>query len=53
MSTKKTSKKYAAVITYCIALVCLLLGLFLPVYNGTELLFMALPDAFCKAVGLS
>lgn len=53
MSTKKTSKKYAAVITYCIALVCLLLGLFLPVYNGNELLFMALPDAFCKAVGLS
>lgn len=49
MSTKKSSTKYAAVVTYCIALACMLLGLFLPVYNGGELLFMALPDAFCKA----
>ena len=52
MSTKKTSSKYLAVITYCIALVCLLLGLFLPLYNGNGLLFMALPSAFCKMFGI-
>ena len=46
MSTTKTSKKYLSVVTYCIALVCLLLGLFLPLYNGDGLLFMAIPQAF-------
>lgn len=52
MSTKKLKKKYLAVITYCIALVCLILGLFLPLFDGNGLLFMALPDAFCKLFGI-
>ena len=53
MSTKNQSKKYLSVVTYCIALVCLLLGFFLPVFNGKELLFMALPDAFCNTFHIS
>lgn len=52
MSTTNQSKKYLSVITYCIALVCLLLGLFLPLYNGEGLLFMALPNAVCTMLGL-
>lgn len=52
MSTTNQSKKYLSVITYCIALVCLLLGLFLPLYNGDGLLFMALPYAVCTMLGL-
>ncbi len=53
MSTTKTSKKYLSVVTYCIALVCLLLGLFLPLYNGDGLLFMAIPQAFCTTFGIT
>ena len=52
MSTNKESKKYLSVVTYCIALICLLLGFFLPIFNGKELLFMALPDAFCTTFGI-
>lgn len=52
MSTKNESKKYLSVVTYCIALICLLLGFFLPVFNGKSLLFMALPDAFCTTFGI-
>ena len=50
MNTKRSGKKYRAAITYCIALACLLAGLFLPVYDG-GMLFTALPDAFCKTFG--
>lgn len=53
MSTRKAKKKYLAVITYCIALVCLILGLFLPIYDGNDMLFMSLPDAFCKLFGIN
>ena len=53
MSTKNQSKKYLSVVTYCIALICLLLGFFLPVFNGKGLLFMTLPDAFCTTFGIS
>lgn len=53
MSTKNQSKKYLSVVTYCIALICLLLGFFLPVFNGKGLLFMALPDAFCTTFGIT
>ena len=53
MSTTNQSKKYLSVVTYCIALICLLLGFFLHVFNGKGLLFMALPDAFCTTFGIS
>ena len=53
MSSNNQSKKYFSVVTYCLALICLLLGLFLPVFNGKSLLFMALPDAFCTTFGIT
>ena len=52
MSNNKQSKKYLSLVTYCLALVCLLLGLFLPLFDGRNLLFMMLPDAFCTTFGL-
>ena len=53
MSNNKQSKKYLSLVTYCLALVCLLLGLFLPLFDGRNLLFMMLPDAFCTTFGLN
>lgn len=43
-----TMNKYAALVTYVIAVVCLLLGLFLPLTSG-KILALQLPEAF-KAV---
>ncbi len=53
MSNNKQSKKYLSLVTYCLALACLLLGLFLPFFNGKDLLFKMLPDAFCTTFGLN
>ena len=55
MSTTNQSKKYLSLVTYCVVLVCLLLGFFLPITSkvaenasGTTtngMLFMQLPSA--------
>lgn len=52
MSNNKQSKKYLSLVTYCLALVCLVLGLTLPIFNGNSILCMMLPDAFFTTFGL-
>ncbi len=52
MSTKKQRKKYLSLLTYCIALICLILGLLLPVFDGKMLCTM-LPDALSNVFGLN
>lgn len=48
--TKKTNK-YAALATYLIAIVCLILGLFLPLFNGKGILALQLPQALNSLAG--
>lgn len=50
---KKSVKtnKYAAVITYLIALICLVLGLFLPLTAGKEILALQLTEVFNAVSG--
>lgn len=45
-SEKKTTTKYAALVTYVIALLCLIAGLFVPLFGGKEILALQLPKAF-------
>ena len=51
VSETKKQNKYAALITYVIAVVCLLAGLFVPLFNGTGILAMNLPDVFNHIIG--
>jgi hypothetical protein len=50
-SSSKKSTKTAAVVTYIIALVCLIVGLFIPLFDGKEMLALKLPAAFNCLVG--
>ncbi len=50
--SNKQSNKYLSLATYCVALVCLLLGLLLPVFDG-EMLCTMLPEAFCDVFGIT
>ena len=47
----KKPNKYASLVTYLTAVVCLLLGLFLPMFNGNGILALCLPDAINRAAG--
>lgn len=40
------SKKYVALAAYAVAVICLLAGLFLPLFEGKSLLALQLPDVF-------
>lgn len=52
MKKSETNKnKYAALATYLFAVVCLLLGMFLPLFNGKEILALQLPDALNAVAG--
>lgn len=51
ISETKKSNKYAALVTYLVAIVCLLLGLFLPLFNGNGILALCLPDVFNQVIG--
>ena len=50
-SETKKPLKYVALITYAIALVCLLLGLFVPLFDGKNILALQLPDVFNYVAG--
>lgn len=50
-SETKKPYKYAALVTYVIAVVCLLLGLFVPLFDGKNILALQLPDIFNGVVG--
>lgn len=52
MNTKKKQTKNLAVVTYCIALICLLAGFFLPLFNGKDMLFKSVPGAIGGAIGI-
>ena len=41
---EKKTNRYGVLTVYLIALVCLLMGLFLPLYNGNGILALCLPD---------
>ena len=43
--TEKKTKKYVLLATYVVAVVCLLAGLFLPLFNGKDILALQLPEA--------
>ena len=45
VSETKKPNRYVALVTYLIAIVCLLLGLFLPLFNGKGILALQLPRA--------
>lgn len=47
----KKPNKYASLVTYLTAVVCMLLGLFLPMFNGNGILALCLPDAINRAAG--
>ncbi|MDE6441673.1 MAG: hypothetical protein K2L12_02845 [Clostridia bacterium] len=51
ISETKKSNKYAALVTYLVAIVCLLLGLFLPLFNGNGILALSLPDVLNQLIG--
>lgn len=51
ISETKKSKKYATLVTYLAAIVCMLLGLFLPLFNGNGILALYLPDVFNHLTG--
>lgn len=51
ISETKKPNKYATLIAYLVAMVCLLLGLFLPFYNGGGMLALRLPDVFNQITG--
>ena len=51
ISETKKPNKYAVLVTYLIALVCLLLGLFLPLFGGKEILALQLPQALNSLAG--
>lgn len=53
MNTKKKQTKNLAVVTYCIALICLLAGFFLPLFNGKDMLFKSVPGAIGGAIGIN
>ena len=40
------SKKFVLLATYAVAVICLLAGLFLPLFEGKSLLALQLPDVF-------
>ena len=42
---EKKTKKYVLLATYVVAVVCLLAGLFLPLFNGKDILALQLPEA--------
>lgn len=43
--------KFAALVTYIIALICLIAGLFVPLFNDNKILALQLPDAINKLTG--
>ena len=45
-NNKNKSKKFVVLATYVVAVLCLLAGLFLPLFNGKEVLALKLADAF-------
>ena len=45
-NNKNKSKKFVVLATYIVAVLCLLAGLFLPLFNGKEVLALKLADAF-------
>ena len=51
VSVTKKPNRYAALITYLFAIVCLLLGLFLPLFNGQGILALQLPQALNSLAG--
>lgn len=51
VSETKKFNKYVLLATYCIAVVCLLAGLFVPLFDGNKMLALQLPDALNTLAG--
>lgn len=51
ISETKKSNKVLLTVTYCFAAVCLLLGFFLPLFNGDEILALQLPAVLNTLAG--
>ncbi len=51
MSINSKKNKYAAMITYVIALVCMVAALFIPVFDNGTMLFREIPGAFSALTG--
>lgn len=45
-NTENKSKKFVVLATYVVAVLCLLAGLFAPIFNGKNILALQLPEAF-------
>jgi hypothetical protein len=50
-SSAKKANKYATLVTYLIALACLIVGLFVPLFDGNGILALQLPAAFNCLIG--
>ena len=49
-TSENKTKKLVLLITYAVAVVCLLMGLFLPLFNGKEILALELPNVFLNLI---